>query len=62
MEQQNSDFKYYKTDTLLQYVGKEVEWLDLSGKVKSGVLLGNTKRTWLPEACNPYADTVKIKL
>jgi len=56
------DFKYHTTSTLLKYVGKEVQWLDLSGKVKSGVLEGNSKRTWLPEACNPFAETVKIKL
>ena len=56
------DFKYHPNSTLLKYVGKAVTWLDLSGKVRPGTLLGNSKRTWLPEACNPYADTVKIKL
>lgn len=56
------DFKYHSNETLLKYVGKEVSWLDLSGKVRTGTLSGNSKRTWLPEACNPYADTVKLKL
>lgn len=57
-----NDFRYHKNEILLEYVGKEVSWLDLSGKVQTGILLGNSKRTWLPAACNPYADTVKIKL
>lgn len=56
------DFQYYKTSTLINHVGKEVEWLDVTGKVRKGFLEGNSKRTWLPEACCPFADTVKIKL
>lgn len=54
-------FKYHNSDELRCYLGEEVQWLDLSGKVQTGVLLGD-KRPYLPEACNPYADTVKIKL
>lgn len=54
-------FKYHTISTLLEYVGKEIEWIDLYGKTRTGVLLGY-KRPFLPEACNPYADTVKTKL
>ena len=55
-------FKYHQTATLLKYVGDEVEWLDLSDSVRKGIIEGNEKRTWLPEACNPYADTVMVRL
>ncbi len=57
-----NEFKYYKTSTLLNYVGKTVEWLSLSGKVLSGKLLVHAKRTYLPESGGVWADTVKIKL
>lgn len=56
-----TDFQYHPVETLKLLIGKNVLWIDLFGTVRLGKLEGTT-RAYLPEACNPYADTVKIKL
>lgn len=55
-------FKYYSVETLKQYIGRAILYLDLSGKIKQGTLEG-IKRPYVKEiACCAYADTVLICL
>jgi hypothetical protein len=57
-------FNYYKNEDLLDYIGKYVSWIDLYGKVRTDILLGDfkKKKVWLNEACFPNAETVLINL
>ncbi len=56
-------FTYYSTKTLLNFVGKQVYYLDLSNKIQKSILESNGSRVWLKDAaCCPFADTCKIYL
>lgn len=55
------EFQYRSVNELKNFIGKTVWWIDLFGNVRMGMLQG-TSRPYVSEACNPYADTVKIKL
>lgn len=55
-------FKYHSHEDLQPFVGWEIMWINLAGKIKSGILTFESGRYWLPESGLVNACTVKTFL